>query len=219
MENISRGKDSINLEFVHAPLFRRYKLGFTLAELLIALAILGVIATFTIPKVLNTQQDSKYKAIAKEAASTISGAYQRYKNQSTVTASTKADDLTQFMNYLAVDSSSSFDESHGGTTATCGTAWMGGTTTCLRLHNGAILEYNSAIAFGGTATTNNIWFYVDPDGKVTDGTTNGPGKSVIFHLYTSGRITTEGQIEPNSTSTLDVDNPCASCDPPWFSWN
>ena len=36
--------------------------GFTLSELLIALAILGVIATFTIPKVLQSQADQATKA-------------------------------------------------------------------------------------------------------------------------------------------------------------
>lgn len=49
--------------------------GFTLAELLIALAILGVIAAFSIPKVLSAQQNQTYNAIAKEAAAT----YQNYK--------------------------------------------------------------------------------------------------------------------------------------------
>ena len=42
--------------------------GFTLAELLIALTILGVIAIFTIPKVLQSQQDTRYSAAAKEVA-------------------------------------------------------------------------------------------------------------------------------------------------------
>lgn len=44
----------------------RTQSGFTLAELLIALTILGVIATFTIPKILTAQQASTYNAIAKE---------------------------------------------------------------------------------------------------------------------------------------------------------
>lgn len=42
------------------------KSGFTLAELLIALAILGVIAAFIIPKLLVAQQDQKRIAIFKE---------------------------------------------------------------------------------------------------------------------------------------------------------
>jgi prepilin-type N-terminal cleavage/methylation domain-containing protein len=49
---------------------------FTLAELLIALAILGVIATFTIPKVLQSQQDSKKTAIFKETIAAIAGVVQ-----------------------------------------------------------------------------------------------------------------------------------------------
>ena len=45
----------------------RYKKGFTLAELLISLGILGLIATFTIPKIVGAAGDSKYNAAAKEA--------------------------------------------------------------------------------------------------------------------------------------------------------
>lgn len=45
--------------------------GFTLSELLIALAILGIIAIFTIPKILMTTQDSRKQAILKETLATI----------------------------------------------------------------------------------------------------------------------------------------------------
>lgn len=47
------------------------KSGFTLAELLIALGILGVIATFTIPKLLASQQNTQRKAIFKEMIASI----------------------------------------------------------------------------------------------------------------------------------------------------
>ncbi|WP_303674193.1 type II secretion system protein [Vampirovibrio chlorellavorus] len=45
--------------------------GFTLAELLISLLILAEIATFSIPKILSTQQDARKKAIFKECIATL----------------------------------------------------------------------------------------------------------------------------------------------------
>ncbi len=47
------------------------KFGFTLAELLIALAILGVIVTFTIPKILNSQTNNQKKAVFKETIAAL----------------------------------------------------------------------------------------------------------------------------------------------------
>ena len=50
---------------------------FTLSELLIALVILGVIATFAIPKILQSQQAAQQKAVFKEAVAALSqAAYQ-----------------------------------------------------------------------------------------------------------------------------------------------
>jgi len=46
--------------------------GFTLAELLVALMILGIIATFTIPKILYSSQQQKKIATFKEVISTVS---------------------------------------------------------------------------------------------------------------------------------------------------
>jgi prepilin-type N-terminal cleavage/methylation domain-containing protein len=46
--------------------------GFTLAELLISLGILGVIAVFAIPKILHAQQDTKRKAVFRETIALLS---------------------------------------------------------------------------------------------------------------------------------------------------
>ncbi len=50
---------------------RPQKKGFTLAELLVSLLILGEIATFTIPKILASQQNGMKKAILKETIATL----------------------------------------------------------------------------------------------------------------------------------------------------
>ena len=68
--------------------------GFTLAELLIALLILGEISTFTIPKIIYSQQNQKYNAIAKESAAMISAAYQQYQYSGNSLTTMSATSLT-----------------------------------------------------------------------------------------------------------------------------
>jgi prepilin-type N-terminal cleavage/methylation domain-containing protein len=192
--------------------------GFTLAELLISLVILGEIATFTIPKVLNSQQNNQANAIAKEAAGTLSTALMQYKFQNTLSSATSCADLTPYLNYVKVDTSTIIDSENGGTSLDCATAG----TACFRLHNGAMLwEGTTNVDFGGTTTLNAIYFLVDPDGRYS-GTTNGPGKSLKIYLYTGGRVATWGSIN-SSTVTHEwgnyyVTNPDATRDPSWFSW-
>lgn len=80
----------------------RSKTGFTLAELLIALAILSVIAVFTITKDLVALQDAKYQAIGKEFAGMISGAYKAYKLANGYNPTMQVQDLTPYLNYVQV---------------------------------------------------------------------------------------------------------------------
>lgn len=184
---------------------------FTLAELLIALAILGVIATFTIPKVLQTQQDSRWNAMAKEAAGTISSAYAAYVHDNGSSTLMTPADLKPYLNYVKVDTTTSIDDRQGGNTFACG-------TSCLRLHNGAVLMFGTGASFGGTNSTNAVYFYFDPDGT-TDGTTNGPGKSVIYFLYYNGKLMSYQNIPDGTATSGSTYNHCPGCDPPWFSWD
>lgn len=189
--------------------------GFTLSELLIALAILGVIATFTIPKVLSSQQDGKYKSMAKEVAGMLSDAYQAYRLKNTPAASTGNTNLTSYMNYVSVDTTSDLDTAQTlGGSVSC----TAGTLTCLRLHNGGTL-WMFNMTFNGNTSTNAIFFSFDPDGKETPGGA-GPAESITFFLYMNGRITDEGG---NVAPCADNSYACVAADsskvPPWFSWN
>jgi type II secretory pathway pseudopilin PulG len=191
--------------------------GFTLAEVLIALLILGEIATFTIPKVINSQQRNSYNAIAKEAAGTISDAFQKYRNSSGASAYATTTDLTQYFNYIKMDTSSLIDDLTTSSSITCSAS-----DPCFRLANGAIIHHwgDRLCVSSNTA----IPFEVDPDGNYS-GTTNGAGKSIRFWIYSNGRLTTEGALSTNTqwagggTTTCDHSRSATPAnDPTWFSW-
>lgn len=193
----------------------RYR-GFTLPELLIALLILGEIATFTIPKIISSQQNNSYNARAKEAAGMVAAAFQTYQMNNMSWSSMGIEDLTQYLNYVATDASSVIDDKQTGSSYTCGSSTA---AKCIRLHSGAMLRYGKSSSYnmGGTATTNAIWFDIDPDGAYS-GTTNGAGKAIEFWLYHNGRVSTFGNVTSNTCSNTNCVNPTPGYDPPWFSW-
>ncbi len=189
--------------------------GFTLAELLISLAILGVIAMFTIPKVLNSSQSQQYNSAAKEVISMISGAYDVYRLNNTPTATTGLLDLTPYMNYVRIDTSSTVDGYENSTsTVDCRSI-----TICLVLHQGGRLYIYNNRVFDGVSTTNVLFTLYDPDNEAS-GVIGAPGKSLGIVLYRNGRITSRAGVTANSaadnyTDPFPVD---VNSDPSWFSW-
>ncbi len=188
--------------------------GFTLAELLISLAILGVIATFTIPKVLSSQQNSSNNAKAKEVAAMISGAYQQAQLAGSVNANTKPSDLTPYMSYVAYDTGGAFIDAHPGVTSrTCDS-----TTPCIRLHNGGVLWFLDSAYFSAANSNYTIEFGFDPDGTYSGSSADSPGKTVQFALYYNGFITSRGKVKPGTCSSYGCGNNPGAFDPSWFSW-
>jgi prepilin-type N-terminal cleavage/methylation domain-containing protein len=185
--------------------------GFTLTELLVSLLIIGEIATFTIPKVLYAQQNTAYRAGARDAAAAVSQAFFIARSKGG-DYNLKGADFTPYLNYVRYDTSTRIDGYYTNATAfkDCSSA-----QPCIQLASGGMVMFDGN-SFGGTNSTNAIWFRFDPDGKYTDGTTNGPGKPVEFFLYYSGRITTSIDCEPNS-SNASTTLTCTPT-PPWFSW-
>ncbi len=181
--------------------------GFTLAELLIALAILGIIATFAIPKILNTQKNNKFNALTKEAISTVAGAYSVMQGQGAASSTTTPSDVMRFVNYVK-NANYTLDP------APTSLSDVGGTPGYL-LHGGGVIRIG-ACSFGGTTALNKVSFLFDPDGVPT-----GNNDSIVFFLYYNGRITTLGTAPTGSLSSCASASgaPDPSADPNWFDWS
>jgi prepilin-type N-terminal cleavage/methylation domain-containing protein len=191
----------------------RKRKAFTLAELLIALAVLGVIATFTIPKVLGSQTDAKNRAICKEAAAMVTQAYQTWKIDHVPSATqSTVDDLMPLTNNLGIDTSTTIDSAYSGNPYACSAP----NAQCYQLHSGAMIIFNKGIRFGGTNANNGILFIVDPDGIASN------NKSVGFALRFNGKLDTYGTM--GTINYADDTWPGGSSgtagipDPTWFTW-
>ena len=186
---------------------RRWKSGFTLAELLVSLAILGVIATFAIPKVLNSQQDRKYNAIAKEAAGALAEMHGLYNLNSSITTATRPHDLLVYLNYVGTQTSGVLDDKPGTGTRTCTAG-----SPCYLLANGAAIRPTTC-SFDGTAVTNAVTVVLDPDIG-----TSLPDSGIEIFIYFNGRITTRGTVATGTENSCATYNPDPSRDPAWFNW-
>ncbi len=189
-------------------IFNKRSQGFTLAELLIALAILGVIATFTIPKILSSSQNGQNTAIAKEAASMVSGAFSTYTLTNGLASGVTAGALTPYMNYVSTDTATAYTGSGGTALQTCSAVLV-----CLKLHNGGVLQYDTVQTFGGTAAANGIFLNLDPDGNGTQG-------RISFVQYSNGRLTTGQQAGGAPTSGAAGTIALQATDPTYLAnWN
>ena len=196
------------------------QLGFTLAELLTVLAVLGIIATFTIPKVLTSTRNAQWKAMAKESASMFSDAFQQYKLSQTVDAYTSGADIIAGINTFKRETTISVDgvpNFPAFPTYDCAASHI----YCYRMHNGAVVVTDEQ-GFGednlpGFAANPNQfadWLLIDPDGKVT-----GNKDSTEFWLYANGKLRTWSTLDVNSRDGYDnVLNPDPTRDASWFSW-
>lgn len=185
--------------------------GFSLTELLISLLIIGQIAVFTIPKLLVSQQNQKYRAIAKETAGTLVNAYMVYRTKNTVSTSTHNKDVIPFINYIKYETSGSVDRDAGNG---AGTFSCSASNPCLRMANGSVIWFYD-YTFLSTTNGAAIAFMLDPDGKVT-----GVSDSLWFYVYYNGLTRTEVDcLNPTSLSDGYTCTPGANPNPAWFSWS
>lgn len=181
--------------------------GVSLPELLLALLILANIATFAIPKVLSSQQNSVQNAKAKEIAAAISNAYQMHLLSGGDIATTNANQVMQHINYVRVWGL--------GNPYTVDNPWAGcnNTNKCYLLTNGAFISHPGGVyTMGGTDTTNGINFSIDIDSQ-----TSSPSHKLTFTLYSTGRLVSAADREPNTCHAQGCFGP--GTDPVWFSWD
>lgn len=187
--------------------------GFSITELLITLAILGVLATFAVPTLFQTPSSSatsKYNAMANDMAFMIATAYERYKaSVGTVASDTTPGAITAYMNYVSVDTTNQID----GTGTSESNRQCSSSNPCLVLHNGGKLFVGNTNDgnFSGNNTTNAVAFQFDPDGGV------GGGRSIKFMLYYDGYIKTRGAIRTGTRTSNGTYSASATADPEWFS--
>jgi prepilin-type N-terminal cleavage/methylation domain-containing protein len=167
------------------------KCGFTLAELLVAMGVLGVISTFSIPKILTSTTHAKYNAMAKEMASTVVQAYQNYQVSNRVSSTFNGTLLVPLVNSVTLNTTSNYqvyNEFAVAETHNCGAGWM----TCYQMHNGGLLIFFSGNSFGARTNDRFIWVEYDPDGPGTE-------VGISFRLFFNGKIVSEA--DGNATGT------------------
>ena len=202
------------------PKLRQRSGGFTITELLIALGILGVIATFTIPKLLNSQSTSAWNAQAKEIVKMVSQNYMQYKFETGIEVgnvqAAYSTNFTQFMNYVNVDTTSTIDHITGLTSLDCSDT---ANRRCIKMHSGGVLSMPRYNHFGVADPDHFVMIFYDPDG-VYSGSTTGEGKSVVFDLHYDGAIFTSDQRVAIHDTFLWGSDPGWGADPlpDWFSW-
>jgi prepilin-type N-terminal cleavage/methylation domain-containing protein len=187
----------------------RVKSGFSLVELLIALAILGTLATVLIPKISTSMvaNPQKNTATAKTVAIMVLNAFERYNSShGGITTSLTVSDLTPYMNFISVDTTSIVDDHPGSGTGNCSDS----STMCLKMYSGGILWFNNWCPLVGLTSVNALFLNYDPDGKISN------DKALDILLYSDGSIKTKGT---GKTGTQVCYNPAAtggSYDPDWF---
>jgi prepilin-type N-terminal cleavage/methylation domain-containing protein len=174
--------------------------GFTLSELLVSLAVLGLIAAFAVPKVLTSVGNSTLLANAKEAISIITGALDSFKADNngmlpTITSLNTATGLMSKVNYVQYGTYTRVNTAETPDTFVAAAVPTAG-SEAVRFSSGLIIAFNPLDNFtftaAGAITHGRVVFEIDPDGT-------GPNKGISAVLGDDGRV-----FLPNNATLTNV---------------
>jgi prepilin-type N-terminal cleavage/methylation domain-containing protein len=170
------------------------KTGFTLTELMIALGLVGILASIALPALLNAPQQGLVSARAKRGQATVASAYTQFVNDRGRSSTLRLNDFVDNINHTGEVTTGLMDAPPSGTAISfdCADA----TIACYRLQDDSVLVYDTTQPFGGTTNWHAISYFIDPDGRyegsVTTNTTS-ISKSTQFLLYYDGKTRTAGR--------------------------
>lgn len=202
---------------------RRKASGLTLAEVIIALILMAVLASILMPPQLINTGEAKLLNQAKEVGSELSLAYTSLAALQDPTNATTTADVIGRANYIRIitDSSQSiqvrYRTADGAPDQGCATAANNICTSpctavkpCLVMQNGGLLQYDANANFLATAfpappppayNRYALRFLFDPDGTTPVQT------ATVFYLFYGGRISTEQNVDRTLVSDTDNETP------------
>jgi prepilin-type N-terminal cleavage/methylation domain-containing protein len=179
--------------------------GFTLTELLIAMAVLATIMVMITPMVVSRLGTKKLQSQATQVMSDVSKAYGLYirQNGMVVPGTTRAADMMRFMNYVRTVRGETTCTNDGDQCIQVLTGAAENEVTsvpcsnehpCLLLQNGGYLQYGRDAIFptGNNTQLSAIVLNFDPDGP-------GIQPATTFYLYENARLTTAPWALPANT--------------------
>ena len=198
--------------------------GFSLAEILIALGLVAVLASFLIPKVLDAGDSGTHlNQVLRSAALEMQTAHTALTLNEELSGSHGLSELAAYFRHAKEDTTSlpNTEASNATATVTCSDSRV----LCYQFESGAILfgSATSEMTFSEPTdydlTDNTLWFVIDPDGG------SGPERGVPFSVLGNGRVITAN----NRTASMRQYSPWTGLHAPpilpstdipaWFEWD
>ena len=189
------------------------RFGFTLAEVLITLGIIGVVAAMTMPTLMNSTQGAQYKAAYKKALSALSQAITLNVALDEVDfGDVSADDqletiLKSRMNVVRTVGGAdgkTFGTGEYSITTVDGVATPGTDNTTLFMNDGIMFSYKNTAAKNCTKDTslNTTWTQDNCSGFVDVNGTKGPNKVVVCDKSNSGVVANNGSCTVSNPTDI-----------------